>query len=59
MDWKDVPTPFDPVRLWQRTPFPGAKLTVMQVRQKFWGFFGVFTEDSRKLTLKNKPSSSL
>ncbi|KAG7294487.1 hypothetical protein NEMBOFW57_004561 [Staphylotrichum longicolle] len=40
MDWKDVPTPFDPVR------------------EKFWGFFGVFTEDSRKLTLKNKPSSS-
>ncbi|KAK4121839.1 hypothetical protein N657DRAFT_647324 [Parathielavia appendiculata] len=39
MDWKDVPTPFDPVR------------------EKFWGFFGVFTDESRKLTIKDKPSS--
>ncbi|KAK4038139.1 hypothetical protein C8A01DRAFT_48196 [Parachaetomium inaequale] len=39
MDWKDVPTPFDPVR------------------EKFFGFFGVFTEDARKLTMKDKPSA--
>jgi hypothetical protein len=28
----------------------------MKVRQKFWGFFGVFTEDSRKLVMKDRPS---
>jgi hypothetical protein len=27
-----------------------------QVREKFWGFFGVFTDESRKLTVKDKPS---
>jgi hypothetical protein len=27
-----------------------------QVREKFWGFFGVFTDESRKLTIKDKPS---
>ncbi|KAL2166825.1 hypothetical protein VTG60DRAFT_2101 [Thermothelomyces hinnuleus] len=39
MDWKDIPTPFDPIR------------------ERFFSFFGVFTEDARKLTLKNQPSA--
>ena len=32
-------------------------LTLPQVREKFWSFFGVFTDESRKLTLQDKPSS--
>ncbi|KAK4152611.1 hypothetical protein C8A00DRAFT_34701 [Chaetomidium leptoderma] len=40
MDWKDVPTPFDPVR------------------EKFFGFFGVFTAESRVLKMKDRPSQS-
>ncbi|KAK3304700.1 uncharacterized protein B0T15DRAFT_537352 [Chaetomium strumarium] len=39
MDWKDVPTPFDPVR------------------EKFWTFFGVFTEEKRTIAPSNKPPS--
>ncbi|KAL2131207.1 hypothetical protein VTI74DRAFT_5410 [Chaetomium olivicolor] len=40
MDWKDVPTPFDPLR------------------EKFWSFFGVFSEDSRKISPSSKPPPS-
>ncbi|EGS23056.1 uncharacterized protein CTHT_0015410 [Thermochaetoides thermophila DSM 1495] len=40
MDWKDVPTPFEPLR------------------EKVWGFFGIFTEENRKLKApKDRPSS--
>ncbi|KXX79953.1 hypothetical protein MMYC01_202299 [Madurella mycetomatis] len=38
MDWKDVPTPFQPVR------------------EKFYGFFGVFTKETRTLERKDKAS---
>ncbi|KAL2024351.1 hypothetical protein VTK56DRAFT_8833 [Thermocarpiscus australiensis] len=40
MDWKDVPTPFEPLR------------------EKFWGFFGVFTEETRQLTPPKDRASS-
>ncbi|KAK4111079.1 hypothetical protein N656DRAFT_780871 [Canariomyces notabilis] len=36
MDWRDVPTPFDPIR------------------EKFYGFFGVFTEETRKLDRRDR-----
>ncbi|KAK4238807.1 hypothetical protein C8A03DRAFT_33131 [Achaetomium macrosporum] len=39
MDWKDVPTPFEPAR------------------EKFWSFFGVFTEETRTISPSDKPPS--
>ncbi|KAL2149739.1 hypothetical protein VTH82DRAFT_8391 [Thermothelomyces myriococcoides] len=40
MDWKDIPTPFEPIR------------------EKFFSFFGVFTQDARKLTMQNQQHSA-
>lgn len=31
----------------------------MQVRQKFFGFFGVFTDETRKLSPKNNTRGSI
>jgi hypothetical protein len=60
MDWKDVPTPFDPVGFAQ-TPtllrFEPRISSLNQVREKFWSFFGVFTEEKRKIAPSDKPPS--
>ncbi|KAL2258016.1 hypothetical protein VTK26DRAFT_8832 [Humicola hyalothermophila] len=38
---------------WQDVPTP-----FDPIREQFWGFFGVFTEDTRKLSRKNDSRSA-
>lgn len=60
MDWKEMPNPYGGVRL-SLLPFSSGFHPVSncnKVREKFWGFFGVFTEDTRVIEPSQQPKNA-
>ena len=63
MDWKEMPNPYGGVRL-SLPPFGCLDFIACasncnnKIREKFWSFFGVFTEEARAIEPKQHPKNS-